>query len=300
MLSSGLVAAIGWRGLMGDARGRNRGRRAERAVSADRPARTPDRPRPGGAASIVRQPVRRRVRSRRRRGRRDARAARRERRAEGGHELGRRVLRRRTIRYAGVEVFIGPHRRRQDHDDRQDRGAGACTARRAAGAGLGRRVPRRRHRAAAPLRRHHRRAVPGRAHAGRPAAAPDGAPRDRCWSTPPAARRATRAPARCFRCSRQVPGVRTHLVIPAGSTARDVDRLVSAHAAGLAGPRRPHEGRRGGVGRRRSRALLRDRGLRVSYLGTGQRVPEDLIRATPANLAAALLGEAGQPAGSAA
>jgi flagellar biosynthesis protein FlhF len=37
--------------------------------------------------------------------------------------------------------------------------------------------------------------------------------------------------------------------------------------------------------------VVRDRGLPVSYLTTGQRVPEDLWRATPASLAAALLGE---------
>lgn len=36
---------------------------------------------------------------------------------------------------------------------------------------------------------------------------------------------------------------------------------------------------------------LRERQLPVSYLGTGQRVPEDLIRATPPVLAACMLGE---------
>jgi flagellar biosynthesis GTPase FlhF len=38
-------------------------------------------------------------------------------------------------------------------------------------------------------------------------------------------------------------------------------------------------------------AAVRDRGLPISYLASGQRVPEDLWRATPASLAAALLGE---------
>jgi flagellar biosynthesis GTPase FlhF len=36
---------------------------------------------------------------------------------------------------------------------------------------------------------------------------------------------------------------------------------------------------------------VRERGLPVSYLTAGQRVPEDLWRATPASLASALLGE---------
>ena len=37
--------------------------------------------------------------------------------------------------------------------------------------------------------------------------------------------------------------------------------------------------------------VVRERALPVSFLGTGQRVPEDLWRATPAGLAAALLRE---------
>jgi flagellar biosynthesis protein FlhF len=36
---------------------------------------------------------------------------------------------------------------------------------------------------------------------------------------------------------------------------------------------------------------LRERNLSVSYLGTGQRVPEDLARATAPALAACMLGE---------
>jgi flagellar biosynthesis protein FlhF len=39
-------------------------------------------------------------------------------------------------------------------------------------------------------------------------------------------------------------------------------------------------------------SVVRERGLPISYLGIGQRVPEDLWRATPASLAAVLLGEA--------
>ena len=37
--------------------------------------------------------------------------------------------------------------------------------------------------------------------------------------------------------------------------------------------------------------VMRERELPVSYLSAGQRVPEDLARATPAMLASALLGE---------
>jgi flagellar biosynthesis protein FlhF len=38
-------------------------------------------------------------------------------------------------------------------------------------------------------------------------------------------------------------------------------------------------------------SVLRERGLRVSYLAAGQRVPEDLRRATDASLSAALLND---------
>jgi flagellar biosynthesis GTPase FlhF len=37
--------------------------------------------------------------------------------------------------------------------------------------------------------------------------------------------------------------------------------------------------------------VLRERALLISFLAMGQRVPEDLERATPASLAAALLQE---------
>jgi flagellar biosynthesis protein FlhF len=95
------------------------------------------------------------------------------------------------------------------------------------------------------------------------------------------------------------PNIRTHLVIPAGSSAKDVDRLLTTHAA--ARPTRVVLTR---VDETYSVAqlagVLKARGLAVSYLGTGQRVPEDLLRATPAFLAAALIGEAGLLSGSAA
>jgi flagellar biosynthesis protein FlhF len=38
--------------------------------------------------------------------------------------------------------------------------------------------------------------------------------------------------------------------------------------------------------------VLRDRQLPISYLGTGQRIPEDLHRATAALLASSVVGEA--------
>jgi flagellar biosynthesis protein FlhF len=87
------------------------------------------------------------------------------------------------------------------------------------------------------------------------------------------------------------PGVRTHLVLPAGSSRRDAERAVEAF--GQAAPARAVLTR---VDEADSLApivcLLRDRGLRISYLGTGQRVPEDLELATAPALAAHILGAA--------
>lgn len=89
---------------------------------------------------------------------------------------------------------------------------------------------------------------------------------------------------------RRLPGVRTHLVVPASSTSRDFCRWLDAQAA-LApthavitklddsDPAAPLAG------------ILRERKLRVSFLGNGQRVPEDLLLATPEALAGAFMGE---------
>ncbi len=91
-------------------------------------------------------------------------------------------------------------------------------------------------------------------------------------------------------------GVRTHLVIPAATSVAGLDRLLGAF----------HHVRPDRVVLTRldesesvSRliASLRQRQLPVSYLGTGQRVPEDLVRATPPALAACLLGEGPVQAG---
>jgi len=87
-------------------------------------------------------------------------------------------------------------------------------------------------------------------------------------------------------------GVRTHLVVPAGSSAREVSRLLALHADATLDRIILTK-----VDEAESSAplasVLRDAGLRVSYLGVGQRVPDDLLRATPAHLTAALLGDAG-------
>lgn len=86
-----------------------------------------------------------------------------------------------------------------------------------------------------------------------------------------------------------LPGVRTHLVMPAAATVRDLRSVLDAY--GEKGPNRVVLTR---VDEADSVSplmhILHERGLKVSYLGTGQRVPEDLERATPARLAAHVLG----------
>ena len=92
-----------------------------------------------------------------------------------------------------------------------------------------------------------------------------------------------------------LPGVRTHLVMPAAASVRDLRNVLDAY--GEKGPNRVVLTR---VDEADSVSplmhVLRERGLKVSYLGTGQRVPEDLERATPARLAAHVLGH-GVPQG---
>ncbi|MGE3191593.1 MAG: hypothetical protein AB7N90_18055 [Vicinamibacterales bacterium] len=86
-------------------------------------------------------------------------------------------------------------------------------------------------------------------------------------------------------------GVRTHLVLPATSSVRSAERILDAYQA--ARPDRV-------VLTRVDEAdawspllpMLRDRGLSLSYLGTGQAVPDDLERVTPALIASSLLGDA--------
>jgi flagellar biosynthesis protein FlhF len=84
--------------------------------------------------------------------------------------------------------------------------------------------------------------------------------------------------------------VRTHLVIPASSRQAELERALEAF-----GPSRPDRVVLTRLDECASATslltMLRERSLSVSYLGTGQRVPEDLARATPPVLAACMLGE---------
>lgn len=92
-----------------------------------------------------------------------------------------------------------------------------------------------------------------------------------------------------------LPGVRTHLVVPAGASVRDLRSVLDAY-----GERVPNRVVLTRVDEADSVSplmhVLHERGLKVSYLGTGQRVPEDLERATPQRLAAHVLGH-GVPQG---
>jgi flagellar biosynthesis protein FlhF len=96
-----------------------------------------------------------------------------------------------------------------------------------------------------------------------------------------------------------MPGVRTHLVVPAAATIRDVNRVLDIY--GDKSPKRVVLTR---VDEAESVSPLmqvfQERGLKISYLGTGQRVPEDLERATPERLAAHVLGDGVPMQGSAA
>ena len=85
-------------------------------------------------------------------------------------------------------------------------------------------------------------------------------------------------------------GARTHLVLAADTSAATARRLLDRYA-------RLSPGRVVITKLDEADSVMplvdavRERGLVVSYLTAGQRVPEDLERATPANLAARLLGE---------
>jgi flagellar biosynthesis protein FlhF len=93
-----------------------------------------------------------------------------------------------------------------------------------------------------------------------------------------------------FRVLGKQPGVRTHLVLPASlppsHVRRTLDRFHEARPSRVvitkldeADSLAPLVG------------VLREAGLPISFVGTGQRVPEDLHRATPPTLAAWVLGE---------
>jgi len=90
------------------------------------------------------------------------------------------------------------------------------------------------------------------------------------------------------------PAVRTHLVIAAGTSPRDVARIFDSYSA--ARPSRiiltkldEAESLSPLVG------VLRERQLPISYLGVGQRIPEDLCRATPGLLASSVVGDSVSP-----
>jgi flagellar biosynthesis protein FlhF len=84
--------------------------------------------------------------------------------------------------------------------------------------------------------------------------------------------------------------VRTHLVVSAASAAADVARTIDQYRCAV-----PHRIAFSRLDEAETLSpvvgVLRAQQLPVSYLGTGQRVPEDLDRATGATLAALVLGE---------
>jgi flagellar biosynthesis protein FlhF len=86
------------------------------------------------------------------------------------------------------------------------------------------------------------------------------------------------------------PDVRTHLVLAAGTPARDAERILLRYADA-----RPTRVVLTKIDETESLAplvrVLREAGLAVSWLGYGQRVPEDLCRATSSLLARAVTGE---------
>jgi flagellar biosynthesis protein FlhF len=85
-------------------------------------------------------------------------------------------------------------------------------------------------------------------------------------------------------------GVRLHLVLPASTSpwmaTRIFDRFSDSGAMTLALTRMDEAGTIGPLV-----SVIRDRGYRVAYLGTGQNVPDDLDVATPASLAAWVAGD---------
>jgi flagellar biosynthesis protein FlhF len=87
----------------------------------------------------------------------------------------------------------------------------------------------------------------------------------------------------------------THLVLPAETTVESANRVLDRYAF-----TRPASVVITKLDETRSAAplvaALRDRNLPVSYVASGHQVPEDLVRATPEVLAAAMLGQLPQEA----
>ena len=86
-------------------------------------------------------------------------------------------------------------------------------------------------------------------------------------------------------------GVRTHLVLAAATTPnaakRVLDRFEDARPSRVVVTKLDEAESLGPLV-----SVLRDRQLPISYLGTGQRVPEDLQRATAPAIAAWVSGDA--------
>jgi flagellar biosynthesis protein FlhF len=93
-----------------------------------------------------------------------------------------------------------------------------------------------------------------------------------------------------FRVLASRDDVRTHLVIPASTTPRGAERLferfADARPTRVALTRLDEAESIGALV-----SVLRERGVLLSYLGTGQNVPADLQRATPPVLADWIMGE---------
>ena len=93
-----------------------------------------------------------------------------------------------------------------------------------------------------------------------------------------------------FRVVGQASGIRTHLVLPASTSVAAARRILDGFAEA-----RPTRLVLTKVDEADSLSplvsLLHERQVPISYLGTGQRVPEDLNRATAQLLAASVLGE---------
>lgn len=93
-----------------------------------------------------------------------------------------------------------------------------------------------------------------------------------------------------FALLRSRPDVRTHLVVSAAGSAQDIGRTIEQYRCA-----RPQRIALTRVDEADTLSplvpVLRDQRLPVSYLGVGQRVPEDLDRATGHLLASLVLGE---------
>jgi flagellar biosynthesis protein FlhF len=89
---------------------------------------------------------------------------------------------------------------------------------------------------------------------------------------------------------RRHASVRTHLVLPADLSSATLNRLFSRYD-GITIDRVVVTKLDETESAAPLFSALRQRELPVSYIGCGQRVPEDLVAATPAGLVAAMLGE---------